>query len=134
MKKIGEKLSAYFKERGITQEQLAEELGVSQAYINALFRDKKSFGKRQAKKWHDRFGFSTIWLLTGSGDMFQDSITQNNQNGDNINGQHVTINKTEKDYLDIIKAQSEQFNKSQEQISKSQEQIDRLLTIIEKMQ
>ena len=126
MEKIGEKLRAYFEEKGITQEELAARLGVSQPYVNALLNDKKSFGKKQAQKWNELFGLSVNWLLTGLGDMHSDSIVQNNQNGDNIHGHSVTVNKTEKDYLEIIKTQAEQ-------LSKSQQQIDRLLSIIERM-
>ena len=65
------------------------------------------------------------WLLTGEGEMLNPSVVQNNQNGDNIHGQSVTVNKTETDYIAIIKMQSEQ-------LSKSQEQIDRLLTLLER--
>lgn len=126
MEKIGEKLRAYFEEKGITQDELAARLGVSQPYVNALLNDKKSFGKKQAQKWNELFGLSVNWLLTGLGDMHSDSIVQNNQNGDNIHGHSVTVNKTEKDYLEIIKTQAEQ-------LSKSQQQIDRLLSIIERM-
>lgn len=126
MENIGEKLSSYFKEKGITQEEIASRLGVSQAYVNALLNGRKAFGKQQAKKWNELFGISVNWLLTGDGDMFQNNITQNNQNGDNIQGTSVTVNKTEKEYLEIINRQSEQ-------LSKSQEQIDRLLSIIEKL-
>lgn len=126
MEKIGEKLRAYFEEKGITQDELAAQLGVSQPYVNALLNDKKSFGKKQAQKWSELFGLSVNWLLTGLGDMHSDSVVQNNLNGDNIHGHSVTVNKTEKDYLEIIKTQAEQ-------LSKSQEQIDRLLSIIEKM-
>lgn len=124
MEKIGEKLSAFFKEKGITQEEIAAQLGVSQSYVNALLNDKKAFGKRQAQKWNELFGLSVNWLLTGEGSITNNGVTQSNQNGDNIHGHSVTVNKTEKDYLEIIKRQSEQ-------LSKSQEQIDRLLSIIE---
>lgn len=124
MEKIGEKLSAFFKEKGITQEEIAAQLGVSQSYINALLNDKKAFGKKQAQKWNELFGLSVNWLLTGEGNITNNGIVQNNQSGDNIQGHSVTVNKTEKDYLEIIKRQSEQ-------LSKSQEQIDRLLSIIE---
>lgn len=126
MEKIGEKLSAYFREKGITQEEIAARIGVSQSYVNALLNDKKAFGKQQAKRWNELFGLSVNWLLTGDGNMLSNTITQNNQNGDNIQGTSVTVNKTEKEYLEIIKRQSEQ-------LSKSQEQIDRLLSIIEKL-
>lgn len=124
MEKIGEKLSAFFKEKGITQDEIAARLGVSQSYVNALLNDKKAFGKKQAQKWNELFGLSVNWLLTGDGNITNNGVIQNNQNGDNIHGNSVTVNKTEKDYLEIIKRQSEQ-------LSKSQEQIDRLLSIIE---
>lgn len=124
MEKIGEKLSAFFKEKGITQEEIAAQLGVSQSYVNALLNDKKAFGKKQAQKWNELFGLSVNWLLTGEGNITNNGIVQNNQSGDNIQGHSVTVNKTEKDYLEIIKRQSEQ-------LSKSQEQIDRILSIIE---
>lgn len=75
---------------------------------------------------------STNWLLTGEGEMLSGTVVQqNNQNGDNIQGASVTINKQEGDYLEIIKNLTSQLSKSQEQISKSQEQMDRLITIIE---
>lgn len=124
MEKIGEKLSAFFQRKGITQEEIAAQLGVSQSYVNALLNDKKAFGKKQAQKWNELFGLSVNWLLTGEGNITNNGIVQNNQSGDNIQGHSVTVNKTEKDYLEIIKRQSEQ-------LSKSQEQIDRLLSIIE---
>lgn len=126
MEKIGEKLSAFFKEKGITQEEVAAQLGVSQSYVNALLNDKKAFGKKQAQKWNELFGLSVNWLLTGDGNITNDGVVQNNQNGDNIQGHSVTVNKTEKDYIDIIKTQAEQ-------LSKSQQQIDRLIAIIERM-
>lgn len=126
MKEIGEKLSAFFKEKGITQEEIAAQLGVSQSYVNALLNDKKAFGKKQAQKWNELFGLSVNWLLTGDGCITNDGVVQNNQNGDNIHENSVTVNKTEKDYIDIIKTQAEQ-------LSKSQQQIDRLIAIIERM-
>ena len=64
------------------------------------------------------------WLLYGEGDMLSGTVSQSNQHGDNIHGTSVTVNKTEKEYLDIIRRQAEQ-------LSKSQQQIDRLLSIIE---
>ena len=105
-------MSAFFKEKGITQEEIAAQLGVSQSYVNALLNDKKAFGKKQAQKWNELFGLSVNWLLTGEGNITNNGIVQNNQSGDNIQGHSVTVNKTEKDYLEIIKRQSEQYSKS----------------------
>lgn len=125
MKNIGEQLRAFFKEKGMTQEEIADRLGVSQQYVNALLNGKTAFGKKQARKWNELFGISVNWLLTGDGDISSGGVIQNNSGGDNINGGSVTVGSPDAaDYLYIIKRQSEQF-------SKSQEQIDRLLSIIE---
>lgn len=64
-------LSQFLAERGLTQEEVASALGVSQPYVNALLKGKKGFGKEQAKKWSDLFGLSASWLLTGEGDMLR---------------------------------------------------------------
>lgn len=63
-------LAEYFKSKGVTQLAIAEKLGVSKAYVNALMTGKKAFGKSQAAKWSSEFGISASWLLTGDGDMF----------------------------------------------------------------
>lgn len=130
MKAIGEVLKAYFKEQGISQEDLSRKLNVSQSYISSLFSGKTKFGKKQAQKWSEIFGFSVDFLLTGNGEL-SPKVNQYNENGDNIQGASVTIHKAEGDYLEIIKGLTSQLSKSQEQVSKSQEQIDRLITIIE---
>lgn len=71
--------------------------------------------------------YNRAWLLSGEGNILADSVRQTNQSGDNIHGRHVTVNKTEKDYIDIIKKQAEQ-------LSKSQSHIDHLLSIIDRLQ
>lgn len=52
---------------------IAETMGVSKAYVNAILNGKKEFGKGQAKKWGDLYGLSPSWLLTGEGDMLKSS-------------------------------------------------------------
>lgn len=66
-------LAEYFKNKGVTQLAIAEKLGVSKAYVNALMTGKKAFGKSQAAKWSSEFGISASWLLTGEGEMLIDS-------------------------------------------------------------
>lgn len=66
-------LAEYFRKRGITQTMIAETMGVSKAYVNAILNGKKEFGKGQAKKWGDLYGLSPSWLLTGEGDMLKSS-------------------------------------------------------------
>ena len=107
--------------------KLAKELGLKTVQTLYDIRDgKHGISKDVAEKIQAKYlNINLTWLLTGEGEMLNPSIVQNNQNGDNIHGHSVTVNKTEKDYLGIIKMQAEQ-------LSKSQEQIDRLLSIIEK--
>lgn len=69
MDDIGNKLKEYFDNKGITQSEIAEKLGVSKAYVNALFTGKRAFGKKQAEAWVSLFGLSASWLLTGEGEM-----------------------------------------------------------------
>lgn len=114
------RLKGFFKEKGLTQEQIASMLGVTQPYVNSLFTGKREFGKQQAKKFEELFGISEAWLLTRNGEMVIDSVIQNNQNGNNIHGHTVNYqgeNSTEK----LIAM-----------LQKKDEQIDRLLTLLER--
>jgi len=116
---IANRLRAYFKEKGIKQEEIAARLGVSQAYVNSLLTGKKAFGKKQAAKWSEAFGFSASWLVTGDGDMITGSVAQYNQSGNNINGNSVSVETLETDKLIEL-------------LKKKDEQIDRLISLLEK--
>jgi len=70
MKEVGQKLKQYFDSKGITQRQIAEMLQLDPGYINGLFAGRRNFGKKQAQVWHDKFGLSPSWLITGEGEMF----------------------------------------------------------------
>ena len=62
-------LAEYFKSIGITQEDIANRLGVSQQYVSALLSGKSAFGKKQAQRFQEIWGIQSSWLLTGEGDM-----------------------------------------------------------------
>ncbi len=118
-KKFCEDLKEFFKAQGLTQQNIAERLNVSQSYVGMLMSGAKAFGKNAAQTWSDEFGLSPAWLLTGEGSMVC-GVVQNNQSGDNFQGNGMTVHKGDDD----LRAQ----------IKKKDEQIDRLLRIIEKMQ
>lgn len=80
MKDISEQLKKFIKDNGYTLESIAKEFGVSGVRIGQLVNGKKPFGKKTAEEWSNYFGLSAAWLLTGEGDMFQNS---NQQSGDN---------------------------------------------------
>ena len=69
MNEIGIKLKEHFENEGITQKEVAERLGVTPQYVNALLQGRKEIGKTMAKKLENQFGLSQSWLLTGMGDM-----------------------------------------------------------------
>lgn len=77
---IGEELSKYFEEIGVSQAKIAQELGVTKAYVNALFAGRSRFGKKQAEKWSEHFGLSKSWLLTGEGPMLRDGGAEETRN------------------------------------------------------
>lgn len=72
-KNIGAELLEYFDRKGMSQVDIAAQLGVSKAYVNSLFTGRRPFGKKQAETWAEKFGISKAWLLTGEGEM----LTQN---------------------------------------------------------
>ena len=147
---IKERTKEFVKFKGITMSKFEQMCGLSIGYVNAM---RVGFGREYLNNVLNQFPeLSREWLLYGEGEMLKtqknseiaQNVVQNNQNGDNIQGQQVTIQKDENDYLVIIKLQAEQLAKSQEQLSysqeqllnsqaqltRSQEQIDRLISII----
>lgn len=71
--KVHEALQEYFKDKQISQVAIAEALGVTKAYVNALISGRQNFGKRQAEIWSEKFGLNKAWLLTGEGEMTIDA-------------------------------------------------------------
>jgi transcriptional regulator with XRE-family HTH domain len=61
------RLKHYFDENGITQQQVADSLGVSLQYINQILNGKKSLGKKNAERLANLYGLSKSFLLTGDG-------------------------------------------------------------------
>ena len=124
-----ERIKEFRKFTGLNFSKLAEEIGLNTVQtLYDIKNGKHGISKDVAEKIQAKYlNINIAWLLTGEGEMLiENPVVQNNQHGDNIHGHSVTVNKTEKDYIEIIKTQAEQ-------LSKSQEQIDRLLSIIERM-
>lgn len=72
-----EQLSNYLNDKGLTQKSIAEILGVTEQYVNALLNGRSKFGKKQADIWAKHFGLSASWLLTGEGEMTKNVSTIN---------------------------------------------------------
>lgn len=126
---IKERIYTFIKYKDISVKKFEELCGLSNGYISSM---RKGFGTDKLNNVLRLFPeLNREWLIYGEGEMLNTSISQTNTNGDNINGHSVTINKTEGDYLEIIKSLTTQLAVSQQQVSVSQEQMNRLITIIE---
>lgn len=73
---VGEKIKEFFKVQGISQRKAAEMVGTTQQVVGSLLNGRR-FGRRTAERWHEVFGFSPAWLITGSGEMFEVGDNQN---------------------------------------------------------
>ena len=51
----GRLLKEFFKEKGITQQDAADMLGILQTNVSALLLGKRNFGRKMAEKWSKAF-------------------------------------------------------------------------------
>lgn len=114
-----------------SQADFASKIGIARSQLSEILSEKRKVTESLVNKIHSSYPYlNKEWLTNGEGEMMI-GVIQNNENGDNINGHSVTINKTEGDYLELIKSLTAQLAVSQQQVSVSQEQMNRLITIIE---
>lgn len=128
-------LKKFFKRKGITQAEIAESYGTTQAYINLLLNGKTPIGKSCAVKLHELYGLSVSWLLTGDGNMIDESTT-NTVNisrdsvkvGGNVSGgiqQGESLSEVVEKLVNELAEQRRASNKQQELINTL---IEKLIT------
>lgn len=138
-------LKEYFREQGKTQQDIANDLGVSQAYVGQILNGTKPIGKQTASKLNSLYGFNRGWLLTGEGDMLVGGGATVTGNGNAVNTVTGNGNKVSAsvagDFADLaskfaasLQIAQNQLTDSQSQLTKSQEQMDRLIALLEKQQ
>lgn len=126
-------LKKFFKKQGITQAEIAERYGTTQAYINLLLNGKTPIGKSCAVKLHELYGLSVSWLLTGNGNMIDESTT-NTVNisrdsvkvGGNVSGgiqQGGSLSEVVEKLVNELAEQRRASNKQQELINTLIEQL-----------
>ena len=76
-------LKTFFAERGLTQNQIAKDLGCAQTYVSAMLNGNVGISKRNAQKFKELYGLNPSWLLTGCGDMMCE-VSGNDVAGENI--------------------------------------------------
>lgn len=82
-------LKKFFKAQGITQQQIGDALGTTQVYVNSILNGRAQIGKSTAKKFHDLYGLSVAWLLTGEGEM----MATNNATTINIGRDSIKVGR-----------------------------------------
>lgn len=115
---ISNELANFFKNKGLSQTDVANMMGTSPQYICAIFSGRKSIGKKQAVKFEELFGLSASWLLTGKGDMLSTPIHAEEGSVQVIgNASNVNAGKTIDSLVELLK--------------RKDEQIDRLIRLLE---
>lgn len=68
-------LREYFREQRLSQNEIADKLGVSSAFVSGVLTGKFPIGKKTAQRFTDAYGISTVWLLSKGevGSMFGES-------------------------------------------------------------
>ena len=115
---ISNELANFFKNKGLSQTDVANMLGTSPQYISAIFSGRKNVGKKQAVKFEELFGLSALWLLTGKGDMLSTPIHAEEGSVQVMgNASNVNAGKTIDCLVELLK--------------RKDEQIDRLIRLLE---
>lgn len=100
-------LRRYLDAHELTQRDIAKATRVTPARVNALLSGRRNFGRTTAAQWQELFGISSVWLLTGEGDVAG------------------VQNLTTEQFLAELAAQ-------RQLTEKAQQHIDRLLSLLEK--
>lgn len=117
-------LKKFFKSQGITQQQVGESLGTTQAYVNLMLNGRCSLGRQTAQKLHDAYGLSVAWLLTGEGDMMARGAAVNTINIDAADNRGNTITAQGGSSVSHV---SQAAGGDAASVAKMQEQIDKLI-------
>ena len=76
------RLKEYFEKNGISQQEIADALGVSPPYVNAILNGKKPLGKKNAERLANLYGLSKPFLLTGEGELLASRVKAKHSDSD----------------------------------------------------
>lgn len=138
MNTISAEIKHWMKQNRISAVDMSKLVGVSDAYIRMLVSGRKPFGKKQAKKFEQLFGFDEIFLLTGKGSLFPKTEnttvdTINTENEDVSTAQQLNNLNDAQELKEIIAEQRRLIQVLTNHIEKSEKQFDRLISLFEKI-
>ena len=149
MERIVERLERYMEIKGLNDNKVTVDCGLSVGLIGQARKGKSDIGKRSVDKILSKYqDLNRVWFLTGEGEMLnhdapiQQVIGEQNTavqgNGNNVNATAIlekifeSLRDQQKIMQEQVSKSQEQVSKAQEQLSKAQEQMDRLITLLEK--
>ena len=115
------RLDKLIKDKGVTPYVVSKKTGISQATLSrVLSRSTAKMCEKNIELLAQYFEVDVEWLRTGVGDMLRniENISESNSN-------------QEKDYLAIIKNQSDQISELIKQVAANVDRLDDLHRIIE---
>lgn len=143
MKNIAEAIKKDVESRGLTQQDVADRLGDSQAYVAQILNGYKRIGRKKAQQLHNAFGYNITFLLTGEGELIKKGDTDVSTPPASSSAQSQSLNNANIDQrINELLAISSNLHKMFESvnarlaeaaaiITKSQEQFDRVLRLAE---
>ncbi|MDR0658817.1 MAG: hypothetical protein LBG18_07805 [Mediterranea sp.] len=105
-----ERLIEFLAYLNISQKKFEENVGLSNGFVDKVGDSIRTNNLNKISAIYPDLNLN--WLKTGEGEMIKSVITQNNVDGDNIQGYNVNIKKTETEkLLDLLKTKDEQINR-----------------------
>ena len=138
MAKIDEKIREYITKNGISITEMAKKAKVSPAYMSQIVNGKKLLGKRQAKNFHELFGFNEDFLLTGNGSLFASIETSEEGRNKPANGEFPLPKELnnlngEVEIKDLLAKQNTMIYNLSNHLECIEKQLDRCISLFEKI-
>lgn len=119
-----ERLEKYMKMKGLNDNQVTKECGLSVGLINQARKGKSDIGAKAAEKILNKYqDLSRVWFLTGEGDML---VTSQSETAVSTPSTDI-ISK----FLEELAAQRGLTEEAQRQTAKAQEQMDKLIAMLQ---
>lgn len=83
-KENSERLKEFLKSKGLTQSEIAKQMGKTASCINQLLNGKDNFGKETALEWSNKFGINFKWLMFDEEPMLSKDLIRKETNNNII--------------------------------------------------
>lgn len=126
-------LKKFFKNRGITQGQIASDLNCKEAFVNMMLNGRRTITRKTAIKMSELYGLKVSFLLTGEGEMCDYTTTTINIDNTN-NGNKIDVENGEGMTIEQSMHNNDVVDKLLHELAEQRQQINKLITIITNQQ